>query len=143
MAETDECAHLACLRMAEVTVMHSVMTRATGSIATVIGLEYVISPFGVTICTPSPPPWLMMSGGGIGIRRGFIYLLDEISLILHTWIDAMLQKTGKVEKRSARFVRLRVCRMSVTVVDQAVVIEVAVRASPTLTSNSPQPIMSR
>ena len=143
MAETDECAHLACLRMAEVTVMHSVMTRATGSIATVIGLEYVISPFGVTICTPSPPPWLMMSGGGMGIRRWFIYLLDEISLIFHTWIDAMLQKTGKIERRSARFVRLGVCRMSVTVVDQAVVIEVAVRASPTLTSNSPQPIMSR
>lgn len=33
MAETDECAQRACLRMAEVTVIHSVVTRATGSTA--------------------------------------------------------------------------------------------------------------
>ena len=33
IAETDECAHLACFRMAEVTVMHSVVIRATGSTA--------------------------------------------------------------------------------------------------------------
>ena len=34
---TDECAHRACFRMAEVTVMHSVVMRATGSIVTEIG----------------------------------------------------------------------------------------------------------
>lgn len=34
IAETEEWAHLACLRMAEVTVIHSEMTRATGSTAT-------------------------------------------------------------------------------------------------------------
>jgi hypothetical protein len=33
IAATEECAHLACLRMAEVTVMHSVVTSATGSMA--------------------------------------------------------------------------------------------------------------
>jgi hypothetical protein len=38
IAETEECAHLACLRMADVTVMHSVMTSATGSTAMVIGV---------------------------------------------------------------------------------------------------------
>lgn len=39
MADTDECAHRACLRMADVTVIHSVTTSATGSMATVAGLE--------------------------------------------------------------------------------------------------------
>ena len=34
MADTDECAHRACLRMADVTVMHSVTTSETGSTAT-------------------------------------------------------------------------------------------------------------
>jgi hypothetical protein len=38
MADMEECAHRACLRMAEVTVMHSVMTSATGSTAIVIGV---------------------------------------------------------------------------------------------------------
>ena len=33
IAATEECAHLACLRMAEVTVMHSVVIKATGSTA--------------------------------------------------------------------------------------------------------------
>ena len=33
MVETEECAHLECFRMAEVTVMHSVVMRATGSTA--------------------------------------------------------------------------------------------------------------
>jgi hypothetical protein len=33
MAETEECAQRACLRMAEVTVIHSVVTKATGSTA--------------------------------------------------------------------------------------------------------------
>lgn len=37
MAETDECAQRACLRMADVTVIHSVTTRATGLTATVMG----------------------------------------------------------------------------------------------------------
>ena len=34
IADTEECCHRACFRMAEVTVMHSVTTRATGSTAT-------------------------------------------------------------------------------------------------------------
>jgi hypothetical protein len=33
IAATDECAHLACFRIDEVTVMHSVITRDTGSTA--------------------------------------------------------------------------------------------------------------
>jgi hypothetical protein len=37
MAATDECAQRACLRIAEVTVMHSVTTNATGLTATVMG----------------------------------------------------------------------------------------------------------
>ena len=32
IAETDECAHLACFLMAEVIVIHSVVIKATGSI---------------------------------------------------------------------------------------------------------------
>src|SRR5271155_3198722 len=32
MAETDDCAHRACLRIADVIVMHSVVIKATGSI---------------------------------------------------------------------------------------------------------------
>jgi hypothetical protein len=46
IAETDECAQRACLRMADVTVMHSVVIRATGSIATDIGI-------GRTLCERS------------------------------------------------------------------------------------------
>ena len=34
MAATEDCAHRACFRIAEVTVMHSVVIRATGSTAT-------------------------------------------------------------------------------------------------------------
>lgn len=37
IAETEDCAHRACLRIAEVTVIHSVTTSATGSMATEIG----------------------------------------------------------------------------------------------------------
>ena len=37
MAATDECAQRACFRMADVTVIHSVVTKATGS--TAIGRE--------------------------------------------------------------------------------------------------------
>ena len=33
IADTDECAHRACFRIADVTVIHSVVTRATGSMA--------------------------------------------------------------------------------------------------------------
>lgn len=36
MDEMEECAQRACLRIALVTVIHSVTTRATGSIATVV-----------------------------------------------------------------------------------------------------------
>jgi hypothetical protein len=36
IAATDECAHRACFRIADVTVMHSVTTRATGLTATVM-----------------------------------------------------------------------------------------------------------
>ena len=36
MAETDECAHLACFLIAEVTVIHSVVIKATGSIVIAI-----------------------------------------------------------------------------------------------------------
>jgi hypothetical protein len=39
MEEMELWAQRACLRIAEVTVMHSVTTSATGSIATVTGLE--------------------------------------------------------------------------------------------------------
>lgn len=39
IADTDDCAQRACLRIAEVTVMHSVTTRATGSTATDMGLD--------------------------------------------------------------------------------------------------------
>jgi hypothetical protein len=46
IAETEECAHLACFRMADVTVMHSVVIKATGSTATDTGvfLELMMSP---------------------------------------------------------------------------------------------------
>jgi hypothetical protein len=46
MEETDECAHRACLRIAEVTVIHSVVIKATGSTATETGtsLESMLDP---------------------------------------------------------------------------------------------------
>jgi hypothetical protein len=37
MAATEECAQRACFRIADVTVIHSVTTRATGLTATVMG----------------------------------------------------------------------------------------------------------
>ena len=40
MAETDECAHRACFLIAEVTVIHSVVIRATGSTA----IDIFVSP---------------------------------------------------------------------------------------------------
>lgn len=39
IAEMEDCAQRGCLRIADVTVTHSVTTRATGSTATVIGVE--------------------------------------------------------------------------------------------------------
>jgi hypothetical protein len=47
IADTDECAHRACLRMADVTVIHSVVIKATGSTATDTGfvLEFISVPF--------------------------------------------------------------------------------------------------
>jgi hypothetical protein len=52
IAETEECAHLACFRMADVTVMHSVVIKATGSTATDTGvvLELIVS---LLICAAS------------------------------------------------------------------------------------------
>jgi hypothetical protein len=52
IADTEECAHLACFRMADVTVIHSVVIRATGSTATDTGvvLEPNMSPL---VCTAS------------------------------------------------------------------------------------------
>ena len=58
MAETDECAQRACLRMAEVTVMHSVVTSATGLRAigreegacVGVGVDIVVEDSSVTIC---------------------------------------------------------------------------------------------
>ena len=46
MADTEECAHLACFRMADVTVIHSVVIKATGSTATDTGvvLGLIMSP---------------------------------------------------------------------------------------------------
>jgi hypothetical protein len=46
IADTEECAHLACFRMADVTVIHSVVIKATGSTATDMGdvLELMVSP---------------------------------------------------------------------------------------------------
>ena len=47
MAETDECAHRACFLIAEVTVIHSVVIKATGSTAIDI-LESLVA--GVCVC---------------------------------------------------------------------------------------------
>lgn len=45
IAETDECAHRACFLIADVTVIHSVVMSATGSIATEIGVYGLLEPF--------------------------------------------------------------------------------------------------
>jgi hypothetical protein len=65
MADMDECAQRACFRMAEVTVMHSVMTSATGSTAIVIGVCRVS--VGGMLCTSaasaaSVPSSVMVDG---------------------------------------------------------------------------------
>lgn len=47
MAETDECAHRACFLIAEVTVIHSVVIRATGSTA----IDIFVSPIAdICVC---------------------------------------------------------------------------------------------
>jgi hypothetical protein len=46
IAETEECAQRACFRMADVTVIHSVVIKATGSTATETEvLEAILNPF--------------------------------------------------------------------------------------------------
>jgi hypothetical protein len=55
IAETEECAQRACLRMADVTVIHSVVIRETGSTATEIG---------VALPLPSQP-----DGGRLSLLR--------------------------------------------------------------------------
>jgi hypothetical protein len=51
IAATEECAHRACFRMADVTVMHSVTTRATGLTATVMARSATLA---VTSCSVEP-----------------------------------------------------------------------------------------
>jgi hypothetical protein len=50
MADTEECAQRACFRMAEVTVIHSVTTSATGLTATEMGRGSML---GVASCNVS------------------------------------------------------------------------------------------
>lgn len=50
MADTEECAQRACFRMAEVTVIHSVTTSATGLTATEMGRRSML---GVASCDVS------------------------------------------------------------------------------------------
>lgn len=61
IAETEECAHLACFRMADVTVMHSVVIKATGSTATDTGvfLELIMSPLSSEASRLSLLPFLV------------------------------------------------------------------------------------
>ena len=56
MAETEECAQRACFRIADVTVIHSVTTRATGLTATVMGrgLKLAIVSWSVDATWSSP-----------------------------------------------------------------------------------------
>jgi hypothetical protein len=55
IAETEECAQRACLRMAEVTVIHSVVIKVTGSTATEIGATsgLLFEPFRCGVSEPS------------------------------------------------------------------------------------------
>jgi hypothetical protein len=57
MAATDECAHRACLRIADVTVIHSVTTRDTGFTATVTarGLKLTADSWSVDAALSSLP----------------------------------------------------------------------------------------
>ena len=65
---TDEWAQRACLRIAEVTVMHSVVMRATGSIATDMGNGW-------------SPPVGLSNGGGILLQ----VFTSELELYIHTY----------------------------------------------------------
>lgn len=69
MAATEECAQRACFRIADVTVMHSVTTRATGLTATVIGRgsRSTIVSWSVD-ATWSSPSVLDMAREGCGVR---------------------------------------------------------------------------
>lgn len=62
IADTDECAHRACLRMADVTVIHSVTTSATGSIATDMGCArcHVGDTPGIAISMIACVPWMLL-----------------------------------------------------------------------------------
>lgn len=64
MAETDECAQRACFRIAEVTVIHSVTTSATGLTATVMGWgsRFATVSWRVDAPLPSPSVLDMVSG---------------------------------------------------------------------------------
>jgi len=62
MAETEECAQRACFRMADVTVIHSVVIKATGSTATetlVLELEAMLNSFDRGICKLGPPEFVV------------------------------------------------------------------------------------
>lgn len=61
IAETEECAQRACFRMDEVTVIHSVVTRATGSIAIGRGSDMVESDISSGRCARG----VTLHGGGI------------------------------------------------------------------------------
>ena len=67
MAATDECAQRACFRIADVTVIHSVTTRATGLTATVMGRG---SRLAIVSCSLdaawSSPSVLDMATAGLG-----------------------------------------------------------------------------
>lgn len=68
--ETDEPAHRACLRIAEVTVMHSDMTKGTGSTATATGrLRYSVLRAG--------PLWFIVVVGDVLWRWVRPELLDS------------------------------------------------------------------
>jgi hypothetical protein len=75
MADTEECAQRACFRMAEVTVIHSVTTSATGLTATEIGRGSML---GVT-------SW-NMSG-----EISSLSLLDMVEVTLCEKKDALLK----------------------------------------------------
>ena len=75
MADTDECAQRACLRMADVTVMHSVTTRATGSMATAVAILALL---------PRPPcssPVLLRDPGRLAPLRIVLLLLLLLLLL--------------------------------------------------------------
>jgi hypothetical protein len=94
MAATDECAQRACFRMADVTVIHSVTTRATGSTAMVIGA-----------CRVSA--WVLFNPGcGVLVREGPIIGSDVLSVIMarrliRRFVPQCVGKQGVKSLRSA------------------------------------------